>query len=79
MPPLARTQKGQRLGYLIANEQTSPIPCVVRNLDADTATLMVGGWMGIPDSFSLYVEPDRLRLKCVIAGRRGNAVTVRFG
>lgn len=77
-PPLARGRKGQRLGYLVANGQTTPIPCVVRDLGAEAATLVIGGWLGIPDNFSLYVEPDQLRLECVIAERRGNAVTVRF-
>ena len=77
MPPV-RGRRGQRLGYLVANGQTMPVPCIVRDLDAGAATLLVGGWLGIPDSFSLYVEPDRLRLECVIAERRGNAVTVHF-
>ena len=78
LPRLAPGRKGQRLGYLLANGQTSAVPCVVRNLEAGGATLVVGGWLGIPNSFSLYVEPDQLRLECVIAERRGNAVTVRF-
>jgi hypothetical protein len=51
----------------------------VRDLQPDAATLLIGGWLGIPDRFSLYVEPDQLRLECIIAERRGNAVTVRFG
>jgi len=74
----ARGRKGPRLGYLVANGQTMPVPCVVRDLGEGAATLVVGGWLGVPDSFSLYVEPDQLRLDCVIAARRGNALTVRF-
>lgn len=77
-PPPVRGRKGQRLGYLLANGQTNPVPCLVRDLDGGVATLVVGGWLGIPDRFSLYVEPDQLRLECVIAERRGNSVTVRY-
>lgn len=73
-----RPRRGQRLGYLVANGQTAPVPCIVRDLQPGLATLLVGGWLGIPERFSLHVEPDRVRLDCVIAERRGNAVTVRF-
>lgn len=71
-------RRGQRLGYLIAGGQSIPVPCTVRDLGADTATLILGGWLGVPERFSLYVEPDGIRLECRIATRRGNAVTVEF-
>lgn len=74
----ARNRRGQRLGYLLVNGQTIPVPCTVRDFSAGTATLILGGWLGIPNEFSLYVEPDQLRLECRIAARRGNAVTVSF-
>ena len=50
----------------------------MRDLTANRATLVLGGWLGIPEQFSLYVEPDGVRLECRIAERRGNAVTVAF-
>lgn len=78
MPQSARNRRGQRLGYLVANGQTIPVPCTVRDFAAGTATLILGGWLGVPEAFSLYVEPDQLRLECRVASRRGNAVTVSF-
>ena len=74
----ARPRRGHRLGYLMVNGQTAPVPCTVRDLAEGKATLIMGGWLGIPEQFSLYVEPDEIRLECRIAGRRGNAVTVSF-
>ena len=76
--PAPRPRRGQRLGYLVVNGQSFPVPCTVRDLGVDSATLILGGWLGIPEQFSLYVEPDEVRLDCRIAGRRGNAVTVAF-
>lgn len=74
----ARQRRGQRLGYLVVNGQSFPVPCTVRDFGAGSATLLLGGWLGIPEQFSLYVEPDEVRLECRVAGRRGNAVTIAF-
>ncbi|MCG6857915.1 MAG: PilZ domain-containing protein [Salaquimonas sp.] len=74
----ARQRRGQRLGYLVVNGQSFPVPCTVRDFGSGSATLLLGGWLGIPDQFSLYVEPDEVRLECRIAERRGNSVTVSF-
>ena len=62
----------------MVNGQSAPVPCTVRDLVEGKATLIMGGWLGIPEQFSLYVEPDQIRLECRIAERRGNAVTVAF-
>ncbi|MEC9342953.1 MAG: hypothetical protein VYD64_03815 [Pseudomonadota bacterium] len=75
---IARPRRGQRLGYLVVNGQSFPVPCTVRDFTAGSATLLLGGWLGIPDRFSLYVEPDEVRLECRVETRRGNAVTIAF-
>ncbi|MCB1464887.1 MAG: hypothetical protein KDJ90_21290 [Nitratireductor sp.] len=78
MRPTARQRRGQRLGYLVVNGQSFPVPCTVRDFGAGSATLLMGGWLGIPEEFSLYVEPDEVRLECRVAERRGNAVTIAY-
>ena len=76
--PAARLRRGQRLGYLVINGQSFPVPCTVRDFGEGSATLLMGGWLGIPEQFSLYVEPDEVRLECRVSSRRGNAVTIAY-
>ncbi|MFZ1814615.1 MAG: hypothetical protein WBO55_10700 [Rhizobiaceae bacterium] len=66
----------QKLGYLQANGQTIAVPCMVHELAPGQARLNFGGWMGVPESFSLFVEPDGVRLECQVQSRKGSSVTV---
>ncbi len=66
------------MGYLLADGHLRPVACAIRELSDNQAVLAVAGWMGIPDRFALYVEPDGLKYDCEIAARNGGTVTVRL-
>lgn len=75
--PTARgSRRTPRIGYLVFDGQVSDLPCALREYDGETATLVLNGWLGMPASFLLYVEPDGMRHSCSIVKRRGNAITV---
>lgn len=44
----------------------------------DGAIVTVSGWIGIPDSFGLYIEPDGMRHACRAISRKGHSVRVAF-
>lgn len=72
----APTRRTPRIGYLVFDGHTSDFPCAIRDYNGSSATLVLNGWLGIPKSFLLYVEPEGMRFSCTITGRRGNSVQV---
>ena len=71
-----RRSSSQRVGYLLAAGQTTAVPCTIRELAADHAVLTMGGWLGVPGTFSLFVEPDGLCLDCSLVSMKGNTIRV---
>ena len=72
----APTRRSPRIGYLVFDGHTSDFPCAIKDYDGETATLVLNGWLGVPKSFVLYIEPDGRRYSCTIAAKRGNSVRV---
>lgn len=76
---LAARSDGRRidsLAYLVAEGQSQGFTCTVNSIARNEADLTVAGLLGIPDRFSLYVEPESVKYDCVVALRKGNAVRV---
>ncbi len=67
-----------RLAYLVVEGQPHGFLCNLQQIGAESAQFTVSGLMGIPDHFSLYVEPDKIRYECEVVMKKGNAVRVRF-
>ena len=74
----AQLRRARRHGYLVVNGQAGGFPCMVKDLSEDSATLSLTGLMGIPQRFSLFIEPDAIKYACVVKNIRGNSVAVSF-
>jgi hypothetical protein len=77
LPP--RSASAPRIGYLVVNGQTAPVPFAVRDFRHDGATIVTAGWLGLPQRFHLHVDPDGIRFECAIRWKRGDRVGVSFG
>jgi len=66
------------MGWLVVEGQTQGFHCNLRDYNDAGAHLTVSGLMGIPDTFSLFVEPDSIRYACRVILRKGNTVKVEF-
>ncbi len=78
-PPRRMTnRRQQRLGYLLFDGQRSSVPCAVHEFSTRGAVLAASGWMGLPETFMLYVEPDCVRLTCRVTSKKGSTVRVEF-
>ena len=73
-----RSARTERLGYILFENQTATVPCRVREFSKEGATLTMDGWMGVPGSFSLFVDPERSRYSCEVISQKGNSARVRF-
>jgi hypothetical protein len=73
-----RSARTERLGYILFDNQTATVPCRVRNFTQDGAVLTMDGWMGVPGSFSLFVDPEHSRFTCEVISQRGNSARVSF-
>ena len=62
----------------MAEGQASGFSCSLVNYAEAGATLSLQGLIGIPDRFSLYVEPDSVRHACRVVEKRGNTLRVSF-
>ncbi|MCF6321480.1 MAG: hypothetical protein L3J32_06890 [Rhizobiaceae bacterium] len=76
--PRIRSARTERLGYILFDNQTTTVPCRVREFGPEGATLTMDGWMGVPGSFSLFVDPERSRYSCTVISQRGNSAKVSF-
>lgn len=66
------------MGWLVVDGQTQGFHCNLREYGEAGAQLTVSGLLGIPDTFSLFVEPDSIRYACRVLRRKGNSVEVEF-
>lgn len=66
------------MAWLVVDGQNQGFHCSLREFSEEGAQLTVSGLMGIPDSFSLYVEPDSVKYECRVNLRKGNSVRVEF-
>lgn len=73
---LKRSQ--QRFGWLLFEGQRQGFHCQIKSLGEAGASLTVSGLLGIPNRFSLFVEPDSTRFDCRVLECRGNHVRVAF-
>jgi hypothetical protein len=72
------TRRTNRHAYLVVDGQNQGFHCALREYSDAGALLTVSGLMGIPDQFSLYVEPDSIKFECAVSQRRGSSVRVSF-
>lgn len=56
----------------------NPIDCRIRNISTSGAALEVASQVGIPDSFTLVLPEDGLRIACHVAWRRTYQLGVAF-
>jgi len=75
---IIKNARGTRMGYLVFNGQPGGVPCGVREFTTEGAVLTMNGWMGVPDEFSLFIEPDSVRVDCKVLRKRGSKVQVSF-
>ena len=73
-----RSARTERLGYILFDNQTATVPCRVRNFSQEGAVLTMDGWMGVPASFSLFVDPEHSRFNCKVISKQGNSAKVSF-
>lgn len=76
--PRLRSARTERLGYILFDNQTATVPCRVREFSHEGAVLTMDGWMGVPGSFSLFVDPENSRYSCKVISQRGNSAKVSF-
>jgi hypothetical protein len=62
----------------IAFNNGGKIDAVVKNLSDTGALLEVESVIGIPDTFTLYIEADHFKRQCKIIRRRQNKIGVSF-
>ena len=76
--PRIRSARTERLGYILFDNQAARVPCRVREFSPQGAVLTMDGWMGVPENFSLFVDPERSRYTCKVISQRGNSARVAF-
>ena len=76
--PRIRSARTERLGYILFENQAARVPCRVREFSPAGAVLTMDGWMGVPEKFSLFVDPERSRYACKVISQRGNSARVCF-
>lgn len=74
----AQSRRARRHGYLVVNGQTSGFPCMVKDLTDQGAVVSLTGLLGVPTTFSLFIEPDGIKYGCSVTGTRGNTISVSF-
>ncbi len=67
-----------RVGRVLFSPASAPVHCNVKNFTDEHATLTMSGWMGLPSSFTLYIEPDSIRTNCRVLSRKGSNIQVEF-
>jgi hypothetical protein len=73
--PRTRTLKKARIVF---NDGRSVIDCVVRNLSAHGALLVVHSLLGVPDTFELHIESDGSRRVAHTIWKREGKIGVEF-
>ena len=78
MPERAAPRRQMLKSATIAFNNGGKIDGLVKNLSDTGALLQVESVIGIPDTFTLYIEADRFKRECQIIRRRQNKIGVRF-
>ena len=73
-----RNKRMPRTARVVFEGIDNAIHCQIRKFSENSAILTMGGWIGFPQEFSLYVEPDRVHARCKVLKRRGSTVEVTF-
>ncbi len=75
-----RSSQRQRIlkAGTIAFDRAAGITCLLRNISDTGACLEVESQFGIPETFTLVVEKDALKLPCRVAWRSAKRIGVRF-
>jgi hypothetical protein len=50
----------------------------MRDFTAEGACITLGGWIGVPERFTLYTDPNGARFACQVISRRGSVIQVTF-
>ncbi|MEM9330154.1 MAG: hypothetical protein AAGA53_02440 [Pseudomonadota bacterium] len=67
-----------RIGWVVFSEQSNPVHCAVKEFTETRAIITMSGWMGLPSEFTLYVEPDSVRVQCKVVRSSGSNVEVHL-
>jgi hypothetical protein len=68
----------RRSGHVLVEGQARGFPCAISLISPEGATITAQGWLGVPDTFQLLINPDGSRHACRVKSRRGNTLTVVF-
>jgi len=75
---VVKNTRSQRIGYVAFDGQSGSVPCTIREFTEEGAVLSMNGWMGVPEEFPLFIEPDRVKVTCKVIRKRGSKVQVNF-
>ncbi|GLK68407.1 sensor domain-containing diguanylate cyclase [Hansschlegelia plantiphila] len=75
-PARRRVLKG---GRILFNRRTSAVDCTIRSLSATGAGLDVSSPAGLPETFELSIEADRIMRNCRIVSLSDRRIEVEFG
>jgi PilZ domain len=75
-----RKEKRQRVfkAASISFEHSATIHCIVRNVSDGGALLEVESSIGIPNTFTLFLKPGRLKRSCEVVWRSAKNIGIRF-
>ena len=71
--PRHRVMKAAKIEY-----GGNKVPCTIRDISVTGAALEVSSLIGIPETFTLVVPEDRLKLPCHVVWRRDFRIGVTF-
>jgi hypothetical protein len=69
--------KTLKTGRIVIDPNTSALDCIVRNLSARGALLLVSS-LAVPDRFELMFSANRTRHQCRVAWRAMDRIGVEF-
>jgi hypothetical protein len=75
-PPRRRTLKS---GRVVFNNGRSVIDCVVRNLSLSGALLVLPNLLGVPETFDLHIDSDRIHHVARAIWKGHGEIGVEFG
>jgi PilZ domain len=74
----SQRQRTFKAGSIVFN-YAAGIDCIVKNRSAVGAMIEVESQLGVPDSFVLVIDCDKVRQPCSVVWRKGNRIGVEFG
>jgi hypothetical protein len=76
--PARKLNRTPRVAFILIEGQEKGVPCTMRDFTSEGACIMLGGWIGVPERFTLYTDPNGARFACQVISRRGGIVQVSF-